>query len=335
MSNLNDIFGKAKDGSAKTNWFKFPKEGGSLILGILPPYGSLRDSGRWNKYYAVHFGYRDTKGKIKTFQSCEKKNKDRMIEVSDPAAERITKLKVSLDQAKLENNKELVSKLEVALKNFSIDKKYYMNVIDLSGKIGVIGIPHRMMEALKTQIKALEAKGHEPVGMNGNYFVFTRTGYGNQTTHSVSVYQEEVVVNGESLSKDKKYTITNDIANRIKSEGADLGKLYVAPTQEDIAAIVKGDASTLEAVLAKYKKSTPSEGGDEGSDEGGGDEDSYVTTPTSQSAAPAQEAAPVQTMTTPVKETAPAAPVAPPPTTLSGTDITNMSNEDFLKSMGL
>jgi hypothetical protein len=330
---INEVFGEAKFGGNKTNWFKFPKEGGSLILRILPPYGSLRKSGRWCQYYAVHFGYRDTKGNLRPFQSCEVINRrTNMVEVVDPAVERIKKIKMAQDKARLEGNEELVKKLGEQLKIFNLKKAYYMNVMDLQGKIGVISIPYRMKEALDAEIKSLQAKGINPISIDdGRFFVFTRTGFGSNTSHKVSVYKEEVIMNGMRVEVDKKHALTADVAERIQSEGADLGKLYIAPTSEEIAQIVAGDARTLEEIFAKYRESDDNYDGFDGSED---DDSSSTSTQNSSSTAQSVAQKAEQTSTTPAVETKQETTTAKV-TDIPAQDLANMSTEDFLKSLGI
>jgi hypothetical protein len=332
-----EVFGEAGLGGERTHWFKFPKEGGSLILRILPPYGSLKNiKTGWAKYYAIHFGYRDTKGNLRPFQSCEVVNRNtKMVEVADPAIERIKKIKMAQDKAKLEGNDELVKKLGEQLKIFNVKRAYYMNVMDLQGKIGVFSIPYKMKEALDAEIKALNAKGINPISANdGRFFVFTRTGFGANTTHKVSVYKERTIMNGIEVEIDKKHVLTPDVGNRIKTEGADLGKLYIAPTPEEIAEIVSGDARTLERIFAKYKNSN----GQGGSFDGEGDgEEIYSSSKTSSSSASqasfstqsSSEVSLHQEMGE--KETKSSSSSVGSPLT----DIASMSDEEFLKSMGL
>lgn len=146
-------------------------------------------------------------------------------------------------------------------------------------------------------------------------------------------------MNGMQVEVDKKHTLTPDVGSRIASEGADLGELYIAPTPEEIAQIVSGNAKTLEDVFAKYRKSNSGDG-NQGSD----DDDTYsssVPSSSGQSAAAQQAQVQAQTLTTAVEtktEVAPA-PVqqqAAQATTAAPTqDFSQMSNDDFLKSMGL
>lgn len=327
---VNDVFGEAKFGGNKTNWFKFPKEGGSLILRILPSYGSLRKSGQWSKFYSTHFGYRDTKGKMRIFGSSQVK-KDKMIVVSDPAVERITKLKIALDKAKLENNAALEAKIKEQLQIFNTKSANYMNVMDLNGKIGVFSISYRMKQALDEEINRMRSEGVNPISAdNGRYFVFTRTGFGATTTHKVHVFQEEVEVAGRKLKDDKKSILTMDVAERIQSEGADLSDLFITPTSEEIGQIVNGSSADLERVLAKYRDTGSSSAVAEESEE-----ESYQAPPVQ--AAPQQAPVAQTIMAPPSPNTATPAQmaVAPTPTMVDGKDISQMSTDEFLKSMGM
>ena len=84
------------------NYFNLEK--GDNVFRILPPLGNLAQAGHWSKYWSIHWGYKDTKGKNRPFQSPEIKNHNtRMIEVSDAA-----KVKVDLMSAKRDQlSKEL------------------------------------------------------------------------------------------------------------------------------------------------------------------------------------------------------------------------------------
>lgn len=323
MSN-NDVFGEAKFGGQK-HTHKFPKEGGSLVLRILPPVGSLKATGRWNQYYAIHFGYRDSAGKLRPFQSCEVKNRTtRMIEVMDPAQERITKLKSVQDKAKVEGNTELVKKISEQLRVFNLKKAYYVNAMDLNGKIGTFSIPYKMKMMLDDEIKKLQAKGVNPLAVTGGrFFVFTRTGTGPTTSHSVQVYKEDVMMNGQQVSIEKVSDLTPDVGARVLSEGSDLGNLYIAPSPEDIEKIVKGDGSVLEAVFDKYRGKTQSE---EVVVDDSSDYEEVLDTPVQ---APKVDTAPSAAMKTAVQEE------VVKPVASAGSDIAGMSNEDFLKLMGV
>lgn len=332
MSNNNDAFGEAKFGGSQRHTHKFPKEGGTLVLRILPPVGSLKDSGRWSQYFAIHFGYRDTKGKLKPFQSCEKKNRQtKMIEVVDPAQERITKMKILMDKAKAEDNKDMMKRISEQLQIFNVKKSHYVNAMDLTGKIGIFSIGIRAKQALDEEIKKLQARGINPLSVeDGRYFAFTRSGTGNQTTYSVAVYQEEMNINGVKAFVEKTSRLTPDVGSRVLSEGADLPKLYISPTPEEIADIVKNEGGqVLENVFAKYKAKTSSAAVEEEVEDTEDDVQAPVVAPSNTAAMQTKtEVAP------PVAEAPKAqAQEATAPAQTQG--IAGLSDEEFRKLMGL
>lgn len=332
MSN-DSVFGEAKFGGTKTNWFNFPKEGGTLTLRILPPVGSLKKSGKWSQYYSIHFGYRDSKGKLRPFQSCEVKDRQtKMIEVMDPAQERINKLKAAQDKAKVENNLDLVKKIGEQLRIFNRKNSYYVNAMDLNGKIGVFGMPYKMKAELDAEIAKLQAKGINPLSVdNGRYFAFTRTGTGGQTSHKVQVYKEQTTISGVQAEIDKVSVLTPDVGSRVLTEGADLGSIYIAPTPEEISAIMNGDGSVLEAIFKKYR----GQANDLDSVEAEEDSDSQPAqqTPPPQAPAVKQQSTAAMQVNTPVSE--PSSIEEPVIVESTAADITKMSNEDFLKLMGM
>src|SRR5271165_6262676 len=104
------VFGKAKFGGNKRNYWKL--KDGNAIFRILPPMGDLMEDGRWSVYYKIHYGYKNSAGKMRTFESPEVMNrKTKMIEVRDAALDRINSLKAELEAAKAAKNEELVKRL--------------------------------------------------------------------------------------------------------------------------------------------------------------------------------------------------------------------------------
>lgn len=103
-------FGKPKYGFTKKKYFKI--KDGEYVFGILPPMGKLAREGTWNVFYPVHYGYRNSKGKLVPFQSPEVINfKTKMVEVPDAANERLKKLKLQLEAAQKSGNQAAVEQL--------------------------------------------------------------------------------------------------------------------------------------------------------------------------------------------------------------------------------
>jgi len=249
--------GKAKYGGdfKKRNYWKL-KDGSSGPYRILPPLGDLADKGRWSVYYNIHYGYFNSKEKMRTFQSpLVKNNKTKMIEVPDAALERIQNLTAQLDAAKAAGNEKLASKILELVggkkSRFNLDSHHYMNVIDAQGNIGILKIRHRAKQALDAAIKILKEKNIDPLSVeDGRFFVFHRSGTGRDTTFSVSVLTETLNVEGVGeVQRPVVHRLTDDLINRLGDEAAELDKLFKRPTAEEVARIVKEGPKAVDEIL--------------------------------------------------------------------------------------
>lgn len=274
--------GKAKFGFTQKKYFKL-KDGESTFR-ILPPLGELADEGRWSMFYKIHYGYKNTKGKLRIFQSSLVKNrKSGMVEVPDAADQRIKDLKAKLEEAKAAGNKAVVEKLGKLVSGqkpmYNLDSNHYMNVIDTQGNIGVLKLRHRAKTALDVQIKKLREKGIDPLSVdNGRFFVFTRSGTGLDTSFQVDIQQEKLTVQGVGeVNRDVIHKLSDELIARLGEEAAELGKLYRALSADDIKRIVDStDLMTGQSPVIDELFDAKADGGgttDEG-DEDYGDDDS-------------------------------------------------------------
>lgn len=348
-------------GEAKKNYFKL-KDGRSTFR-ILPPLGELADKGRWSVFMSVHYGYKNSEGKMRTFQSPEVKNqKTKVIESPDAAKERIAKGKAQLEAAEKAGNKELYDQLFKLFggqkPQYNMDSHHYLNVMDLQGNIGVLKIRHKCKLALDAVIKQARADGKDPISVNnGLFFNFDRSGKGTETVFQVSIYKEKINVAGVGeVERDLIHALTPEIIARLDSEASELMQLVVKPTSEEVARIVAEGAKAVDEILdGKYGKNGSES--DESSSEG--EEESAALAGTRVDATPAQKAAadaspaamlqqapvaqvqqavqqPVQqTAQAPVQTAAPAVTQAAPATQTTAQKVNAQSDEDFLKSMGL
>ena len=274
--------GKAKFGFTQKKYFKL-KDGESTFR-ILPPLGELADDGRWSMFYKIHYGYKNTKGKLRIFQSSLVKNrKSGMVEVPDAADQRIKDLKAKLEQAKSSGNKQAVEALGKLVSGqkpmYNLDSNHYMNVIDTQGNIGVLKLRHRAKTALDVQIKKLREKGIDPLSVdNGRFFVFTRSGMGLDTSFQVDIQQEKLTVQGVGeVNRDVVHKLSDELISRLGEEAAELGKLYRALTADEIQRIVDTtDLATGQSPVIDELFDTKAEGGGaaDGDDEGYDDEES-------------------------------------------------------------
>lgn len=355
--------GTAKYGFTQKKYFKL-KDGESTFR-ILPPLGELADDGKWSVFYKIHYGYKNTKGKLRVFQSSLVKNrKTKMIEVPDAAHERIESLKAKLEAAKASGQKDVVERLGKLVSGqkpmYNEDSNHYMNAIDTQGNIGILKLRHRAKQALDEKIKKLREKGIDPLSVdNGRYFSFTRSGTGLDTAFSVDILQEKVEVPQYGImNRDVVHKLNAELIGRLGEEAAELGKLYRALSSDDIKRIVdSSDLLTGQSPVIDELFDNKGEGSGSNDSDPGYDDDEEpasgsttgaaaaapVTTTTAQTATVAAPvAAPVQaTATAPVVEQPKVAPTqtlapttAPTPTTTAQA-VDGMSDADFLKSLGL
>ena len=289
----------------------FKLEDGDQAFRILPPIGDLADEGRWSMYYKVHYGYKNSEGKMRPFASSEVKNKEGMVEVPDAAKERLELLKGKLEEAKANGNEAQIEVLErlVGFQGvYNLDSNHYLNAIDLQGNIGVLQLRYKAKLALDNEIKKLNAEGIDPLSVeNGRFFVFNRSGKNRDTAFSVTVFKEKVALNedvakslgmkpGTTVDKEVVHVLTDDIINRLGTEAAQLDKIFKRLTSEEIARVVKesdletGVSPYLDTLFAKPKteNTTPKTSG--------------VITPNAASTGPAAQA---QTAANPTVSTTP------------------------------
>lgn len=270
--------GKAKYGGdfVPTKYWKL-KDGESTYR-ILPPLGDLADDGIWSVFYKVHYGYRNTSGKMRVFQSSlVTDRKTKMIEVPDAALERIERLKSELEKAKAAGNVPAMGKFKDLLQMYNLDNNHYVNAMDSQGNIGVLKLRHRAKQALDAAIKKLNASNIDPLSPDdGRFFTFTRTGNGLDTTFQVAVAQESLTVpNVGEVKRDLTHRLTPEIIARLGKEARELHKLFKKPTADEVARIVResdinsGKSRAVDEIFdVRGGEATPDEGADYSEDEG-------------------------------------------------------------------
>ncbi|MCX9024584.1 MAG: hypothetical protein OIN85_00645, partial [Candidatus Methanoperedens sp.] len=288
-----------------------------------PPLGDLADSGRWSMFYRIHYGYRNSQGQMRVFQSCLVTNKEsKMVEVPDAALERIDMLKAELEKAKAAGNKALETKLTELVGGqkamYNLDSNHYLNVKDRQGNIGVLKLRHKAWLALNLAITKVRATGIEPLDVEtGLYFVFSRQGRGLETTFSVTVLQESRDIPGVGkVYQDVVDALTPDDLSKLGKETAELDKLFKKPTAEEVKRIV--DESDLLTGKSRAVDEILDAKSDNNSNDDGSDEE-YESSPATGGSAPAASAAPANTANPALLAalgqtagTAAAAPAAPP-----------------------
>lgn len=230
----------------KKNHFKL--KDGDVIARILPqPKGKDEDySPNWSKFHSVIFGYRNSDGKPRPFESClvkDNKTKPPTVTVTDPALDRLNDLKDKLEKARAEGNAPLMASLNslVGFKGvYNVDNNHHMNVMLLDGSIGELKLRHKAKLDLDREMKALRDQEIDPLSFeDGRFFRFTRSGMGNETSFKVSVYKEKIEVPGfGKVDKDVVSKVGKDILSRLETEAFNLEDLFSRPTQAEVAQIV-------------------------------------------------------------------------------------------------
>jgi hypothetical protein len=370
---MSGVFGKAKFGSAKRNWFKL--KDGDATFRILPPMGDLGEDGRWSVFYNIHYGYRNSKNEMRTFQSPLVKNrKTKMIEVPDAALDRINGLKVKLEEAKKAGDQERIAQILKLVggqkSRYNLDSNHYVNVVDLQGNIGILKIRHRAKLALDAQIKRLRDNGVDPLDAEtGRFFTFSRSGNATETLYQVNVFKKRINVPGVGdVEQEVVHVIDSELAKRCLVQNKDgsftyreagrLDQLFKAPTAAEVERIVKEGESAVDEILdAKTESATAgTEPSDSEQEDPGMEEESAPTTAAPAVAQAQQNAAPVpaatlqsapvaaqvnlQTTTlapTPVAPTpvAPAQAATPAAPKTTAQAVNEQTDAEFLKSLGL
>ena len=241
----------------RRNYWKL--EEGESIYRIIPPYGSLAESGRWSYFWRIHFGFCGTDGKMKPVACIQNKDRNGLVSTVCPICEFRTQLEIKERELRERGESDLTLKpLRERIRAIDPDAKHFINVMSLDGQLGCLKIPTRSMKALQGRIDMLRAEGVDPINPEGGvFFVFRRKGIGLDTQHEVDVYTESVTVNGERLHRTKQAPLTEAVVNRIESDPSeifDLPNMYKRLTEEELAMLVYGDAKVVDRLFARPER---------------------------------------------------------------------------------
>ena len=240
--------------SKKTFEKPFKLEEGDNVFRILPAVTKTQgEKGRWNVYWAVHWGYKNSAGKLRPFASCEEKDyKTKTVTVVDPAVVRIEQLQRMYDEAKDQNNAVNMAKIAPLLKRYTLNKKYYVNAMDMAGKISILPLPYTVKTELEKLLDRLnkEDKVNGLSPSNGRFFVIHRSGSGFQTKYSVRVAQKsESHPQYGTIKIDMVSTLNESDINRVINEARDLTTLFKKPTQAEIERMVREGEPAVDEIL--------------------------------------------------------------------------------------
>ena len=250
--------GKSKFGNGRKD-FKIKKDE-PLTARIIPPIGDLADKGKYAVYHAVEWGYKGTDGRMKPFLDVHEVNrKTKMVEVQSAAYTRRDALKKNHETLSAAFKAGTASKedLDTAtslVRQYNLDKKFYLNIKTLTGELGVLKINYKMYQALKAQIDRLVKLGVDPTSVdNGRFFTFSSTnatGALQDWMFTVDEYKENVKTEEYGVvQKEVVDILSEEVISRLGTECAELNKLYKSVTAADVARFVSEGPVAVDEIL--------------------------------------------------------------------------------------
>lgn len=221
-------------------WF-YIEDNKPNIYRVLPPLKSLAQYGKTAKYYRIHRGLRGSDGKQKPFQCIEESDyKTKIISVHCPLCDRVRELEANLEQAKAagatkEQQQEMRNKMIFPLQN---EGKYYLNVVNQEGKMGVLSIGSKHHQAYTALAKEMEQKGFDVTGMQGIFLNFKKTTQYKGDKNAVLQVEPFLALQSDQSYRFVTHELTQEVINRLDKETADLGNLFKTLSPEQIATIL-------------------------------------------------------------------------------------------------
>lgn len=212
MTQTNNGFGKPRyggNGGFSKSWAL--KEGPPMKFRFMPPMKSLADQGIWKVFAGTHFGYKGNNPKdpnkpfVKTFKCVQEKDfRSGIITQDCPECDLIAERKADKEAQEAEYKakghtedevKELVAPLADWLKDHNCDRKWHINVKNVStGEFGTLKLSHKTMKLVDKLIeKTASEESIDALDLDtGVVFVFTRTGKYLDAVDAVALDEEAV-----------------------------------------------------------------------------------------------------------------------------------------------
>lgn len=165
-----------------------------LIVRGAPPIGPLAETGVWRRFMKQHFGYGfnvitgsgEKRFIPATFLCIEETDREGNVKVQCPECNEIKlrKAKKEAKEVEMKAAGKTEEEIDTALKHVkmwlrehNVDKKWWMNAKDPSGKWGILTISYSSMKLYMEILKELTEKNFDPLGAEkGLWFRFTRRG---------------------------------------------------------------------------------------------------------------------------------------------------------------
>lgn len=258
-------------------------DGKSNPFRILPPFGSLADKGHWSYFVRVHWGWGVPKDNnpeeiISRPFVCVQETRNRQVIQECPACNWIEEnvngpyeaRKAECEQAGLtkEQTSDRLKVLVAARKKYNVDSGHVLNVMSLSGEVGLLKIPHKQKLTLDKCIKdeCLEKMKIDPIDPDQGLFLnFCRTAPEDKNRvsdyiHSVSVFSEmqTVDVGGrrQQVPVPKEAPLSQEQLEAAEAHCWDLADTTIKLSVRDIQRLVETD-NDPDVARAVFGKSQP------------------------------------------------------------------------------
>jgi hypothetical protein len=250
---------------------RFDLKTGSNLYRVLPSIsfdGSKPLNNPWVFHQLIWLKGKENKYPVVCIRETDK---DRKVTVSCPIFDKIEFLKKQLEAMQKNPdtaNSPQTKKMAERLKEFNIDKAYYLNVVNKAGEIGILKIRYTALQDLKATIKALNNEGINAVGTGPNDGVFLDfkkiqddAGRVSYKVDAAKITVKNPQTGRPSLEYDWS-PLTTEVINRMETEAADLGKLYRKLELDKLERLASLDPDTIDSVIQEARSVSRDEAAD-------------------------------------------------------------------------
>jgi hypothetical protein len=251
MSDSNDVeigrsnFSGKNQNYTSQKWF-YLKDNVDNIYRVLPPIKGLARTGEYMKFYAIHRNIPDTKARKRAFQCVEQKNRDGIITQHCALCDRVRELEVQLKLAKDGGaSKDQLQDFRMThIMPLQVEKKFYINVVNQEGAIGILSVPYKLGKSLELLGKQWEGRGFDITGMNGVFLNFKKVNRfkgDKEVQYSVDAYMAPTADGQFNLLK---HELTPEVVQRLGSEAGNLANLFktIEVDQVSMLSTLEGEA---------------------------------------------------------------------------------------------
>lgn len=236
------------------SWF-YIEDNKPNVYRVLPPLKSMAQLGKIAKYYRVHRGIRGTDKRQKPFICIEESDyKTKVITQHCPICDHVRELEANLEKARLSGaTKEQIAEVRKnTIFPLQSEGKYYLNVVNQEGKMGVLSVGSKMFQSFTALAKEMETRGFDVTGMQGVYLNFKKTTQYKGDKNAVLSVEPYLAPSGDGSFRYVTHELTQDIINRLDKETADLGNLFKSLNAEQIATILSYEGEARAKIMDSY-----------------------------------------------------------------------------------